>query len=134
MNKVILLGNITRDPETRAFASGSVTKFGIAVNRRWKDAAGEAKEEVTFVDLTAWGKTGENIAKFFRKGSRIVVEGRLNMEQWDDKDTGQKRSKLVVVVNEFYFVDRKSDDAPAASKTTRPGAQVAPLPEEEIPF
>jgi len=141
MNRVILLGNLTRDAETKHLTGSSVTGFGMAVNRKWKDASGEMKEEVLFVDVTAWGKTGENIAQYFRKGSRILIEGRLKMDEWTDKQTGQKRSKVGVVVDSFDFIDRKSDDAPAATPartaTRTPPAsrpQAAPMREDDIPF
>lgn len=93
-NKVLLMGNLTRDPELKYTPKGSaVCQFGMAVNRKWKDQAGELKEEVTFVDCTAWSATAEAISKYLRKGSPIFVEGRLAQETWDDKTTGQKRRR-----------------------------------------
>lgn len=125
-NRVILIGNLTRDVELKATQGGqSVASFGLAINRRWKDASGAEKDEVTFVDCTAWGKTGEAIARFFGKGRPIFVEGRLKFDQWEDKQDGSKRSKLSVVVESFQFCDSKSDASasvpPAKPTTARPG-------------
>lgn len=107
-NKVILMGNITRDIELKTIASGqSVAKIGLAVNRKWRTPEGEQREEVTYVDCDAWGKTAENIAKFFGKGRPIFIEGRLKLDQWQDKESGQNRSKLGVVIENFQFVDSK---------------------------
>lgn len=102
LNVCHLAGNLTSDPETRELPGGGVTNFGIAVNRRWKNKAGEAQEETCFVDCTAWGRTAEFIAKYFAKGRGIYVEGRLQLDQWQDKEGG-KRSKLKVVVESAQF-------------------------------
>jgi single-strand DNA-binding protein len=141
LNRVILIGNLTRDVEVKSVGSSSVAGFGIAMNRKWKDQSGEPKEEVTFFDITAWGKTGENIARFFAKGKPILIEGRLKLDQWEDKE-GQKRSKLSVVAENFGFIGGRDDgegDAPARrdppprvnASNVRKAAQ---LPEEDIPF
>lgn len=108
-NKVLLMGNITRDIELRHLPSGqAIATIGLAVNRRWRDqTSNEMKEEVTYVDCDAWGKTAENIAKFFSKGRPIFIEGRLRLDQWKDKTDGTNRSKLKVVVEAFDFVDSK---------------------------
>tara|TARA_R100000234_G_scaffold5502_1_gene3924 strand:+ start:1573 stop:1938 length:366 start_codon:yes stop_codon:yes gene_type:complete len=107
-NKVILMGNLTRDPELRYTPKGTaVAKIGIAVNRVWSDANGEQQEEVTFVDIDAFGKQAETIGKYFRKGKPILVEGRLKLDQWE-KD-GEKRSKLGVVLDKFTFLPDKGD-------------------------
>lgn len=104
LNKCFFGGNLTRDPETRTIPSGkSVTQFGIAINNSWTGADGEKREETTFVDLEAWGKTAEVIAKHFSKGKPIFVEARAKFEQWDDKESGQKRSKMKFVVESFQF-------------------------------
>ena len=104
-NKVILMGNLTRDPEVRFTQGGTaIVKFGLAVNRRYQDQAGEWKEEVTFVDITIFGKRGEAFAKFHGKGKPAFIEGELRFDTWDDKQTGQKRSKLYVVGNNWEFV------------------------------
>jgi single-strand DNA-binding protein len=104
-NKVILMGNLTRDPQLRYLANQTaVADFGVACNRRWKGPNGEDKEEVTFVDVTAWGKQAEVINQYFQKGKPIFVEGRLKYDTWDDKQGGGKRSKLSVVIENFQFV------------------------------
>jgi single-strand DNA-binding protein len=103
-NKVILMGNLTRDVELRAISSGQqVGKIGLAVNRHFTTASGEKREEVTFVDCEAWGKTAEIMAKYLTKGKPVLIEGRLKYDQWDDKD-GNKRSALRVVIESFQFV------------------------------
>lgn len=106
LNKVILIGNLTRDPDLRYTPRGAaVCDLSIAVNRKWKDEqTGEAKEEVTYVEITVWGKQGENVGKYLRKGSAACFEGRLQMESWEDKATGQKRSKLKVVAEGVQFL------------------------------
>lgn len=109
LNKVMLMGNLTRDVELRTLPSGqSVGVFAIAVNRSWTGQDGEKREEVTFVDCDAWGKTAEIMAKYLSKGRPVYVEGRLRQDTWDDKETGQKRSKMKVVVESFQFIDSKS--------------------------
>jgi single-strand DNA-binding protein len=104
-NKVILMGNLTRKPEVRYLPNGNaICKFGLAVNRRFKDAAGEWKEEATFVDVTFFGKRGEAFAKYHDKGRPAFIEGSLRLDQWDDKQSGEKRSKLYVVGDDWQFV------------------------------
>ena len=117
-NQVLAAGNLTRDPEVRYTPKGTaVANFGIAVNRTYFNERQEKLQETTFLDLTAWGATAENIAKHFRRGSPIFIKGRLKTETWDDQRTGAKRSKLIVVVEEFYFTERKrtEDDAPPSA-------------------
>jgi single-strand DNA-binding protein len=157
-NQVLLMGNLTRDVELAHTSSNqAVAKFGLAINRYWTSAQGEKKEDTTFVDCEAWGKTGENIAKFFSKGRPIFVQGYLKLDQWNDKTDGSKRSKLKVVVDNFQFVDSKQggggggggssagndygdSDSPAPRVQTRPQGGRAPQPaapeinEEDIPF
>lgn len=105
-NKVILMGNLTRDPELRYTQSNmAVVKIGLAVNRRFKDSAsGEWREEPTFVDITMFGKRGEAFEKYHKKGQSAFVEGELRFDTWEDKNTGQKRSKLYVVAENWEFV------------------------------
>lgn len=106
-NKVLLMGNLTRDVELKYTPSNmAVANLGIAVNRKYKGTDGELKEETTFVDCEAWSQTAENISKWFSKGKPIFLEGRLKLDQWQDKDGGN-RSKLKVVVENFQFVDSK---------------------------
>jgi single-strand DNA-binding protein len=153
-NKVILIGNLTRDPETRYTPKGvAITKLGLAVNRSWRDAnTGELKEEVTFVDVDAFGKQAETLSKYVRKGSPIMIEGRLRLDTWEDKQTNQKRSKLGVVLEGFQFLggSRTSEDGtvppPPASRAPAPSASApAPAPaaeaeepppaaEDDVPF
>lgn len=117
LNKLFIGGNLTRDPELKYTTKGSaICKFGIAVNRKWKTEAGEEKEEVTFVDIDCFGKTAELIAKLFRKGKPILVEGRLKLDQWDDKQTGQKKSRLGVTMESFQFCGGDKADASAPVK------------------
>jgi len=104
MNLVILKANLTRDVEVRYLQTGTaIASFGVAVNRKWKDDQGNQKEEVSFFDVDAWGKTAETIAQWFKKGSPILITGRLKQETWDDKQTGQKRSKVKIVLDRFEF-------------------------------
>ena len=106
-NKVLLMGNITRDIELKQTPSNqSVATIGLAVNRRFKTKDGEDREEVTFVDCEAWGRTAEVIHQYFGKGKPIFIEGRLKLDQWEDKE-GKKQSRLRVVIEEFQFVESK---------------------------
>jgi single-strand DNA-binding protein len=104
MNICIIKGHTTRDVEIRYLPNGTaIGSFGVAVNRKWKSESGEQKEEVSFFDVDAWGKMAETIAQWFRKGSPILITGRLKQETWDDKQTGQKRSKVKIVLDHFEF-------------------------------
>ena len=97
-NKVILMGNLTRDPEVRYTPKGSaVTDIGLAVNRVYSTDNGEKREETTFVDVTLWGRTAEIAGEYLKKGRPVLIEGRLQLDSWDDKQSGQKRSKLKVI-------------------------------------
>ena len=112
-NKVILMGRLTRDPETRVTASGlTICKLGLACSRAYATKDGERKEETTFIDVDAFGKQAEVITKYMRKGRPLMVEGRLKLDQWESND-GQKRSKLGVVLETFQFLGNR-EDAPAA--------------------
>jgi len=119
-NKVILMGNLTRDPELRTLpnAQTQVCDFSLAVNRRWKDAGGADRDEVLFIDCAAFGKTGQTIGENLTKGRPIHIEGRLRFEQWEQED-GQKRSKIRVVVEQFRFVDRKPGNGEPAQRNGR---------------
>jgi single-strand DNA-binding protein len=146
VNKVILIGNLTRDVELKNLSSGTaVAQIGLAINREWKDKDGEKKEEVTFVDCEAWGKTAEIMAKYLAKGKPVYVEGRLRLDVWDDKESGQKRSKIKVVVESFQFLSsgKGSDDAAPAEKPAdkpaqrgfkQPGKESPAMNPDEIPF
>lgn len=145
-NRVLLMGNLTRDPELRYIPNGSaVTNLRLAVNRSYKNQAGELKEEVTYVNIVVWGKQAENCAEYLAKGSSIFVEGRLQSRQWETDD-GQKRSTLEVVADRVQFLDRKrtagsGGEARGESRSERPaGAEHEPVaggdtaPEDDIPF
>lgn len=107
LNKVFLIGNLTRDPELRVTPKGTaICSFGLAVNRQFKDDSGALRDETTFVDIEAWGKQGELVSKYLTKGSPAMVEGRLKLDQWEDKNGGGKRSKLKVVLDNVQFLSR----------------------------
>jgi single-strand DNA-binding protein len=126
-NKVILLGNLTADPETRTTPSGqSVTSFSLAVNRTWNDRDGQKQEETSFINCTAWGPRGETIAKYVSKGRQLLVSGRLQQRSWDDKDTGKKRSAVDVVVEEFSFINDGRGGSGAAGNTAAPADKDEP--------
>jgi single-strand DNA-binding protein len=149
-NKVILAGNLTRDPEVRYTPKGTaIAKLGMAINRTWKTDTGETKEEVTFVDVDAFGRQAEVISQYLKKGRPILVEGRLKLDQWDDKQTGQKRSRLGVVLEGFQFLDSgrgdgggggggrsgPSSSAPSATPPPNGPESEGPAPEEDdVPF
>jgi single-strand DNA-binding protein len=150
-NKIILVGNLTRDPELRYLPNQtSVVDIGLAVNHRWKTAQGEDREEVCFIDCTAFGKSAETINKYCQKGKPLLVEGRLRYESWEDKQSGQKRSKHKVVIDGFQFLGSRSDaddeqpppstNHPKNRQAVQQGASPSPISEEQhfkaddIPF
>ena len=115
LNRVLLIGNLTRDPELRVTPKGTaICQFGLAISRSFKDESGQTREEATFVDIEAWGKQGELIAKYCTKGRPLFVEGRLRFDQWEDKQTQQKRSKLKVVLENFQFLGGREGGAPGS--------------------
>lgn len=124
LNRVLLAGNLTRDPQIRFLANEkAVGEFGLAVNRRFKDANGEAKEEVTFVDIEVWGRTAELVGQYLTKGKGCFIEGRLKLDSWDDKETGQKRSKLRVVADQVQFTGSPDGDRPGRGPNARDETQ-----------
>ena len=155
-NKVLLLGNLTRDPEVRYTPKGSaVADLGIAVNRQYTLDTGEKREEVTFVDVTFWGRTAEVAGEYLKKGRSVFIEGRLQLDTWDDKQSGQKRSKLKVIGEMMQMLggrpgggggggeEGSSEEPPARSaRSSGAGARSAPPPkagspapdDDEIPF
>ena len=151
-NKVILAGNLTRDPELRYTPKGTaVAKFALAVNRNWTTESGEKKVDVTFIDIDAFGRQAEVISQYMKKGRPLLVEGRLKLDQWDDKQTGQKKSRLGVVLESFSFLDSGnrgeggegggSSDAPRSRPAPAPAAAPAsggddsgPPSEDDVPF
>jgi single-strand DNA-binding protein len=145
LNRVILAGNVTREPEIKYTPQGSaIASFGLAINRKWKDQnSGELKEDVTFVDLTAFGKQAETIGQYVKKGQPILIEGRLKLDQWEDKQTGQKRSKLGVVVESFTFLGTSGNAQEGRPQQPAPERKPMPskpktgelIPEEDgVPF
>lgn len=146
-NKVIIVGNLTRDPELRYTPKGAaIAKIGVAVNRVWTNEAGEKKEEVTFVDVDVFGRTAENVGQYVRKGRPILIEGRLKLDQWDDKQSGQKRQKLGVVAEMVQFLGSKDDNGstpapsrgrapdPAPTQPSEPLAGDGPPESDDVPF
>ncbi len=139
LNKVFLIGNLTRDPELRVTPKGTaICQFGLAVNRQFKDESGQTRDETTFVDIEAWGKQGELVSKYLTKGSPAMVEGRLKLDQWEDKTSGQKRSKLKIVLDNVQFLGRPGGGsaggaagAPAAGADE--GADQPASPERHAP-
>ena len=117
LNKVLLIGNLTRDPDVRMMTNGRpVCNFGLALNRSYKDAEGNRKEETTFVDVESYGPRAEAVGRFFTKGRAIFIEGRLKLDQWESKE-GEKRSALKVVLDSFEFVDSKQDGSPSVTRS-----------------
>ena len=153
-NKVILLGNLTRDPEIRYTPKGSaVCDLGIAMNRQYTLENGERREEVTYVDVVLWARLAEIAAEYLKKGRPVFIEGRLQLDTWDDKQSGQKRSKLRVIGETMQMLgsrtgggggggaapgDASEEDRPARATTPppRPAAATAPAEpdDDEIPF
>ena len=145
-NKVMLMGNLTRDIELKVLPQGNQTvgNFGIAMNRKFKSASGEEREEVTFVDCEAWGRTAEIMKQYLTKGRPVFIEGRLKLDQWEDKE-GKKQSRLRVVVENFQFIG-----APAGAgggnggggngggyskgSTQTPSESHSTVPDTDIPF
>ncbi len=152
-NKVILMGNLTRDVELRYTPSNTaVAKIGLAVNRRYRTQEGESREETTFVDCEAWGRQAEVMNQYLAKGRPVLLEGRLRLDQWQDKQSGQNRSRLLVVIENFQFVGgrdegggggsgvggpREAQGPPRGSqpRSAPPGQpEYEPIDEDDIPF
>lgn len=131
-NKVILVGNLTRDPEVRYIPSGTaVCELGLAVNRTWFDKQSNSrKEDTTFVDVTLWGRTAEVAGEYLAKGRSVLIEGRLQLDTWDDKETGKKRSKLKVVGEQMTMLGGRGDTGgggggPGGGRTSAPAQDPA---------
>lgn len=150
LNKVMLAGNLTRDPVVRFLANErAVADFGLAINRRFKTNDGQQKEETTFVDIECWGRTAELVGQYLTKGRGAYIEGRLKLDQWDDKESGQKRSKLKIVADTVQFLssgggrggdgagkdagDGASDDGSAPAPASNKPGSAAPS-DDEPPF
>src|SRR5260221_7011949 len=124
LNKVLIIGNLTRDPEIKYTPKGTaVGDIGLAVNRTWTDGSGEKKEETPFVDVTLWGRQAEVAEQYLKKGRPVFIEGRLQLDTWDDKQTNQKRSRLRVVADNLQLLGPRAD-SPAPAKPAAP----APAP------
>jgi len=162
LNKVMIIGNVTRDPEIKYTPQGrAVTDIGIAVNRVYTPEGGERREETTYIDVTLWGRTAETAAEYCKKGRSVYVEGRLQLDTWEDKTSGQKRSKLRVVAENYQLLDRRPGGAPGGQgggdeeyserppqrreptgggsggggfQSGRSAAPQAPIEEDDIPF
>lgn len=145
-NKVLLLGNLTRDPELRSTPTGlAICKFSIACSRVFKGQDGESKEETTFIDIDAFGRQAEVIDQYFSKGKPIFVEGRLRLNQWEDKNSGEKRNKLSVTLESFQFIGSRNDSnsdyesTTPSSRTEQAGSTVnagagADTIDDDVPF
>lgn len=143
LNKVMLIGNLTRDPELRYTPKGTaVTDIGLAVNRVWSNDQGQRQEETTFIDVTLWGRQAELAQQYLTKGRGAYVEGRLQMDTWEDKETGKKRSKLKVIGENLQFLpDGKGGSAgnppPQVQSSGPSGASASPdedYQDDDIPF
>jgi len=133
INMVILAGRLTRDPELRYLPNGTpLCKMGLAVSRFYKTPEGERKEETLFVDVTTWRGTAEFCGENLRKGRPVIVEGRLKSDAWEDKSTGQKRTKIEVNCMRIQTLDWVDRGAPAAAVEPRPIEE--PIPEDDVPF
>lgn len=120
-SKAIIAGNVTRDPEMRATPSGAqACNFTIAVNRTFRGSDGGQQEQTSFIDCVAWGRSGETIAQYVKKGSGLIVSGRIEQRSWEDKTSGQKRSRVEIVVDDFSFVGG-GDGAGAGSRGSYSG-------------
>ncbi len=155
LNKVLLIGNLTRDPELRYTPKGTaVAQIGLAVNRVWNDEQGQQKEEVTFIDIEAWGRLAETAGKYLTKGRPVFVEGRLKLDSWEDKETKQKRNRMKVVAETIQFLSaprnaeiqggegegggapapRRPSPRPAAAAPSSAEEGVQEAPKDDIPF
>jgi single-strand DNA-binding protein len=132
-NKVMLMGNVTRDPQLKYLPSQTpVAEFGLAVNRKYRTAQGEDREEVAFVEMSAFGKQAEVINEYCKKGKPLFVEGRLKYDQWDDKETGNKRSRLSVIVENFQFIGSRDGGEGAGGEQRGGGSSASEKKEETL--
>jgi single-strand DNA-binding protein len=157
LNKYLFMGRLTADPEIRHTGNGNaVSDLRLVTNNRYTTSSGEQREDTLFIDCTVWGRTAENCCNYLRKGSKVFIEGRLKLETWEDKKTGEKRSKIKLEADRVQFLDSKRSDeteeapepapaparqaAPAPARTARPAAgrrQAVPAADEmddTIPF
>lgn len=128
-NRVIICGNLTRDPEVKYTPKGTaICDISLAINRNYTTEAGEKREEVTFVDVTLWGRIAEIVGEYCKKGRPLLVEGRLHQDEWDDKATGQKRRKLKVIGENVQLLGSRENTAPSDEQDPRDHSQRAPRP------
>lgn len=135
MNELQLMGNLTRDPELRYTQSGSAwATAGIAINEKWTTQGGVKKEKVIFIDIKAFNKTAELLGQYYKKGKAILLSGKLDMESWDDKQTGQKRSKLTVSIEKLHFLPRtKGEQSDAPESQPAPPDAGRRIAAEDVP-
>ena len=121
LNRVILTGYLGKDPETQPAAATTLTKFSLAVTDRWKDSSGEKQERTNWINIVVWNGNGENVAQYLKKGSHVLIEGSLRVSEWDDKESGQKRSKTEVHASKVIFLDKKREETqlPLREKKTK---------------
>ena len=136
--KVVIAGNLTRDPESRTTPNGaSICSFSLAVNRRYT-SGGEQKDEVSYFNCSAWGKAGETIQQYLHKGDPILISGRLRQDRWTDKETGKTRSSVEIVVEEFNFISSNNNDSgnynSGAKSTSEDEAPIEDIPEGDVPM
>ena len=134
-NRVVLVGNLTRDPEVRYTPSQTaVTDIGLAVNRQWFDkATNSRKEDVSFIDVTLWGRQAEVAGEYLSKGRQVLIEGRLQMDSWEDKETGQKRSKLKVIGESMQMLGSRGEgQSSGGAAGSRPTQATTPPPHESF--
>lgn len=136
VNKVILIGNLTRDVELKSTPKGTQVAVGsLAINRSYKTDQGEKREETTFVDVEFWGRVAEIVAEYVKKGNPLYVEGRLKQESWEDKETGKKRARLKVVAENIQLLGSRSKPTESAPEPEEPGAASRPpVADDDIPF
>ncbi len=139
MNKVFLAGRLTRDPELRYIQSGTaLCKLGLAVSRKYRTKDGEQKEETLFINVTCWGKTAEYVGENYHKGRPVFIEGRLKSDEWEDKNTGQKRTAIDVTADRVQALDWEDRGGGGGGgrpqSKPEPRAIEEPVPEDDIPF
>ena len=134
LNKVFLAGRLTRDPELRYIQSGTaLCKLGLAVSRKYRTKEGEQREETLFINVTCWGKTAEYVGENYHKGRPVLIEGKLKSDEWEDKNTGQKRTSIEVTADRVQALDWEDRGGGKPSKP-EPRAIEEPVPEDDIPF
>jgi len=134
LNRVLLIGNLTRDPEVRYTPKGTaVADIGVAVNRVYSGEDGEKKEEVTFVDVTLWGRQAEVAQEYLKKGRQVFIEGRLQLDTWDDKQTGQKRSRLRVVAENMQMLGSRGESEAGSTAASTQRRTTPPPPQRQTP-